>query len=323
MTSAPSPDVRTDGIPIIDIAPLRDGSDAISVGKALHQASRDVGFIYVKNHGIPEDVISDAHELALNFFRLPDSAKGAVSISDKHRGWLGQGGAVMDDEMPSDLKESYLWGLENDEGLTPEDHPLRGPNLWPENLSGFRDVSRTYFDHAHRVAHELMTGFALGLGLEKDFFLKTSSKPLSRASYVYYPPQAAANENEAFGVGPHTDFGVLTVLWQDTVGGLQVQGLDGDWIDATPIDGTLIINVGDLLHRWTGGEYRSTRHRVINTSDQERLSLVLAYDPDPETLIDARQVVGDDALDVEDPITCGDYLIWRFDRAFAYRRDSK
>ena len=320
MSTVPSPTSPTDGIPVIDIAPLRDGSDAIGVGKALHQASRKVGFIYIKNHGIPEELVSEAHEAAMNFFRLPDSTKDEVSISDKHRGWLRQGGAVMDDGMPSDLKESFLWGLEDDDGQTPEDHPLRGPNLWPQDLKGFRDISRDYFGHAHRVAHELMKGFALGLELEEGFFMKTTSKPLSRASYVYYPPQPAASENIAFGVGPHTDFGVITVLCQDSVGGLQVQGLDGGWIDATPIEGTLIVNVGDLLHRWTGGEYRSTPHRVINTSDRERLSLVLAYDPDPETLIDARQLLGERAQDVEAPITCGDYLIWRFGRAFSYRQ---
>ena len=99
----------------------------------------------------------------------------------------------------------------------------------------------------------------------------------------------------------------------------RVQGLDGEWIHAPPIEGTLIVNVADLLARWTGGAYRSTPHRVVNASGRERLSLVVAYDPDPETLIDARQIFGDDLEAADEPITCGDYLLWRFGRAFAYR----
>jgi isopenicillin N synthase-like dioxygenase len=176
-----------------------------------------------------------------------------------------------------------------------------------------------YFRQAHEVAHHLMRGFALGLGLEDDFFLRSSSTPLSRASFVYYPQQPEDMGEDQFGVGPHTDFGMLTVLCQDSVGGLQVEDINGDWIHAPPIDGALIVNVGDLLARWTDGAYKSTPHRVVNSSGRERLSLVLAFDPDPETLIDAREVFGAGHVAKEDPITCGDYLIWRFGKAFSYR----
>ena len=126
-------------------------------------------------------------------------------------------------------------------------------------------------------------------------------------------------ENQ-FGVGPHTDFGVLTVLCQDNVGGLQVEDINGEWIEAPPIEGTLIVNVADLLARWTQGEYKSTPHRVVNSSGRERLSLVLAFDPDPDTVIDARDVFGDDFEAKEPPITCGEYLEWRFEKAFSYRK---
>lgn len=310
---------KTITIPVVDIGPLRDGSDPVSVGSALHEASRDIGFIYVKNHGIPGDLIERAHSAAIEFFRQSQHDKERVSISENHRGWLRLGGAVMAEDMPHDLKESYLWGPDENSSLM--DHPLRGPNLWPEDLRDFREVSRIYFDLAHQVAETLMKGFAFGLGLDEGFFLNSKSPPLSRASYVYYPSQPASAPGGQFGVGPHTDFGVLTVLYQDSVGGLQVQRLDKSWIDAPPLDGTLVVNVGDLLHRWTAGEYRSTPHRVINSSRKERLSIVFAYDPGPETLIDARDVVGQNAENLENPITCGDYLTWRFKRAFAYRRN--
>ena len=126
---------------------------------------------------------------------------------------------------------------------------------------------------------------------------------------------------DQFGVGPHTDFGVLTVLCQDSTGGLQVEDANGDWIEAPPVEGTLIVNVADLLARWTDGAYKSTPHRVVNSSGRERLSLVLAYDPDPGTTIDARDVFGPDHAASHPPITCGDYLTWRFGKAFSYRKD--
>ena len=111
------------------------------------------------------------------------------------------------------------------------------------------------------------------------------------------------------------------MLCQDSVGGLQIEDANGDWIEAPPIDGTLIVNVADLLSRWTDGAYRSTPHRVINNSGRERVSLVLAYDPDPDTMIDARDVYGTDHASAPDPITCGDYLVWRFEKAFSYRSE--
>jgi isopenicillin N synthase-like dioxygenase len=180
-------------------------------------------------------------------------------------------------------------------------------------------VSMKYFARAHDVAHHLMRGFALGLGLDPGFFLRTSSAPLSRASYVYYPAQPASMGADQFGVGPHTDFGVLTVLCQDQTGGLQVQDINGEWLQAPPVEGTLIVNVADLLSRWTAGAYKSTPHRVVNSSGRERLSLVLAWDPDPDTVIDAHEIFGPDHA-AEEAITCGDYLTWRFERAFSYRK---
>ena len=144
---------------------------------------------------------------------------------------------------------------------------------------------------------------------------------MSRASLVYYPDQPTEMGEMQFGVSEHTDFGLLTILCQDSVGGLQIKGLDGQWFHAPPIEGTLIVNVADLLSRWTGGIYKSTPHRVVNSSGQERLSIVLAFDPDPETLINPGEIPEIEKNINEDPITCGDYLIWRFSKAFSYRKN--
>ena len=304
-------------IPVIDITALRDGSDPLSVARAMHAASTDLGFIYISGHGIPDQVIEDARTSAYDFFRGSEQEKSRVLISVNHRGWLGQGGAKMGDDARDDLKESFLWGHEGDSG---DRHPLRGNNQWPDFVPAMRRSGMAYFDQVHEVARHLMRGFALGLDLDENFFLQHSDAPLSRMACVYYPEQPEDMGENQFGVGPHTDFGVLTVLCQDDTGGLQVEALNGDWVHAPPIPGTLIINVADLLARWTDGAYRSTPHRVVNTSGHERMSLVLAFDPNPETMIDSRDVFGKDHPAREQPITCGDYLNWRFEKAFSYRK---
>ncbi len=320
MTYATARKTLAEEIPVIDITPLRDGSDPVSVARALHAASQGLGFIYVRGHGIPEKTISDARAAAYALFLADPAEKESIRVSDRHRGWLGRGGAKMQDDAKVDLKESFIWGFEDASGKTPEDHPLRGQNRWPGFLPGLKEVAMDYFHQAHGVAHHLMRGFALGLDLPDDFFLRSADRPLSRCSFVYYPPQEAGLGADQFGVGPHTDFGVLTVLCQDDVGGLQVQDTSGEWIEAPSIPGTLLVNVADLLSRWTDGAYKSTLHRVVNSSGRERMSLVLAFDPNPETLIDPRDVFGPDHVSAEPPITCGDYLVWRFGKAFAYRR---
>lgn len=321
MAYARAKTMQPDAIPVIDLAPLREKSDASSVANALHNASKGLGFIYVKGHGIQQRTIDNARNAAYTFFRADESQKKAVSISKHHRGWLKPGAAKMGDKAKVDLKESFIWGLQDEHGNTPTDHPLRGPNQWPASQPALEAAAMQYFHLAHDVATVLMQSFAQGLHLDRDFFLKTADKPLSRASFVYYPTQPESSGDEQFGVGPHTDFGVLTVLCQDDTGGLQVQDINGDWIHAPPIDGTLVINVGDLLSRWTNGEYKSTPHRVVNTSGRERLSLVLAFDPNPETLIDANTIPGLNTT--EAPITCGDYLQWRFAKAFSYRNSKE
>ena len=306
-------------VPIIDITPLRNGSNPTRVAQQLHDASKNLGFIYIKGHGIPNQTIDAIRKDGLTFFRSKSSQKHQVKISQHHRGWLGYGGAKMKEDAKADLKESFLWGHQNKKGNTNGDHPLRGPNVWPKFIPSLEKNAMAYFQYADQLARYLLKGFALGLNLEDDFFIKKSDKPLSRASLVYYPAQPNSLGSEQFGVSSHTDFGVLTILCQDMTGGLQIQDLDGEWFHAPPIKGTIIVNVADLLSRWTGGEYKSTPHRVVNTSGKERISIVLAFDPNSETIIDPREVLNDGYDGNEKPISCGDYLIWRFKRAFSYR----
>ena len=319
MSYAYAKELDTKKIPIIDIASLRDGSNKISVAKKLHQANKNLGFLYISNHGISNKTITKTRQYGLQFFNKKIEEKETVKITKKHRGWLGFGGAQMKDDAKADLKESFLWGYQDENGKSLEDHPLRGQNLWPSFLPSLQENCMDFFNQADLLAKDLLRGFAIAMNLNENFFLKNTSRPLSRASLVFYPSQPEKMGIDQFGVGPHTDFGTLTILCQDDVGGLQVQDINGEWFHAPPIQDTIIVNVADLLSRWTGGEYKSTPHRVVNSSTKERLSLVLAFDPNPETMIDPKEVHGKSFNSEEDPISCGDYLIWRFGKAFSYR----
>ena len=308
-------------VPVIDIKKINSAFNKIDIAKELYKASTDLGFIYIKNHDISENLINDLRKDGLNFFRSSTDDKSKVLITKKHRGWLGFGGAKMGDKAKPDLKESFIWGYQYDDGSLPDDHQLRGVNKWPKFLPSLQQNAMSYFHQINELAKNLLTCFAMGLNLKENFFIRNCNAPLSRASLVYYPDQPKEMGEMQFGVSEHTDFGLLTILCQDSVGGLQIKGLDGQWFHAPPIDGTLIVNVADLLSRWTGGIYKSTPHRVVNSSGQERLSIVLAFDPDPETLINPGEIPEIEKNINEEPITCGDYLIWRFNKAFSYRKN--
>ena len=317
--------LRADEVPVIDIGPLRDGSDRQGVGADLARAASEVGFLYVRNHGVDAATIESARGAGLEFFRLPAADKQAARTNRFHHGWLRPDSTKMHDDALPDLKESFNWGVEPEPesefgaGLAPP-NPLAGPNVWPAALPALEPGLRPWFDAASACAEDLLRGFASGAGLDPEHFIRHRDRPLSRGSLQYYPPHPRDAGADRFGVAPHTDFGMLTVLAQDDVGGLEIQRLSGEWVAVPPLPGTLVVNVGDLLERWSNGKFHSTVHRVINRSGRERLSLVLAYDPNFETLVDPRAFCASGEVARDEPILCGDYLLWRFEKAFSYRR---
>ena len=308
-----------DEVPVIDMGPLRDGSDPGGVGAELARAAAETGFLYVRNHGVDAAAIESARRVAFEFFRLPRSARQEARINRFHHGYLGPGSTQMYDDARPDLKESFNWGLEIDPGAA-QPNPLAGPNVWPAALPGLRPGVHPWFGAASACAEDLLRGFALGAGLDAEHFIRHCDRPLSRGSLQYYPPHPRGAGDDRFGVAAHTDFGMLTVLAQDDVGGLDIQRPAGEWVAMPPLPDTLVVNIGDLLERWSNRRFRSTVHRVINTSGRERLSLVLAYDPNFETVVDPGAFCAGDETPRDEPVLCGDYLLWRFERAFAYRR---
>jgi isopenicillin N synthase-like dioxygenase len=310
-------------IPVIDVAPLRGGQGAAisTVGTALRRASSEIGFFYVRNHGVPDSLIERADAAARRFFSLPLEDKLRVCINRHHHGFLRVGEAKMATDAKVDLKESFVWGLDlpdaNPDRLA---NPFLGPNNWPDFMPELRSALYPFFEAMSDCAQMLMRAFAVGLALPEDTFLKNCSKPISRSSVIYYPPQPPTLGQEQFGVSPHTDYGCLTLLWQDDVGGLEVRNVNGEWLTAHPIPGTLVVNVGDLLERWTNDKFVSTPHRVVNRRGVDRHSMVLAFDPDFETVVDPAATCGIGEPPKYEPVLCGDYVLRRFDEAFAYRR---
>lgn len=312
-------------LPLIDMTGVRerDPQSIQRAGAAIRQACVDIGFFYIVNHGVPQAVIDRAMAAAKTFFAHPVETKRGVAVNKRHRGWHALGGALMYEATKPDHKEFFSIGLE-----LPEDDPsvlagqaLRGPNQWPAFMPELQDVLGEYYREIGRAGADLLCAVAAGLGIEEDFFVDKYTKPLQRTQMVYYPPHPPRAENDQFGVAPHTDYGCITLLYQDNSGGLQVRELGSQrWIDATPIEGSLVVNVGDLLGRWSNDRFRSTLHRVINVSGHERYSIATFFDPTYEANVDPQDLGVAAADSLYPAVAAGDYILKRIDDSMSYRK---
>ena len=324
MTYAVSKTIEIEKIPVIDVKPLRAGTleNAHSVALEIRKAAEEIGFFYIRNHGVPESVIKQSYSAAKDFFNLPKVVKNNVKINSNHHGYLCFGEAKMEQAESVDLKESFVWGLDlpDEHPSVTMENPFLGRNQWPVEIPEFKESVYPFFEAGLQCGFDMMRAFALGMGLPEDSFLKTTDEPIARSSIIHYPPQSEDLGDEHFGVAPHTDYGCLTLLWQDQVGGLEVQNREGEWVTAHPIENTIVVNVGDLLMRWTNEGFKSTPHRVVNRKGQERYSMVIAWDPNFDTIVDPSVVCQNGALPLYSPLSCGDYVLSRFDSSFSYRQ---
>jgi isopenicillin N synthase-like dioxygenase len=311
--------MATDRLPIIDMSGLadRDPARLAEAGREIKAACATVGFFYVRNHGVPQDAIDGMLAAARGFFALPNDVKQQAKAIN-HRGYIGYGDALMKDAALPDLKESYVFGLERAADDAEAGKPLRGQNVWPDGAPGMQQNFTRFYDEICRCGHHLLGAIAVALGHEPGFFDDKYVRPLARTNVIHYPPHPVDSRVEQFGGAAHTDYGVVTLLLQDEAGGLQVQSPHGDWIEAAPIDGTLVVNIGDLLQRWSNDRLRSNMHRVINRSGRERYSVATFFDCDYDVTTDPRD------FDLEGepsypPVKAGDYVLGRVREAFAYR----
>jgi len=310
-------------IPVVDIGSYRDATDKASVVDAVRQAATDTGFLYISGHGVPDDLIALAFEQSAAFFALSSDLKQTVKINSSHRGYIGLNNATYSDEVKPNFNETFLMGLD----LGPDDPdvkagiPMHGPNQWPEGAIEFRNTMEAYHARLMRLGFQMLGIFSLALGLPEHFFAQHFSKPMPFVRLLHYPPQPSTRAENEFGIAPHTDYGFMTILSQDEVGGLQVRRRGGGWIDAPYIPGTFVVNIADMLMQWTNDTWVSTPHRVINTSGRERYSIPFFFDPTYNTVVECIPSCRSPERPVKyAPITWGDYLKRRFDETYAYRK---
>lgn len=248
----------------------------------IDAACREVGFLAIAHHGAPDSLRRRVIDLCAEFFSLPAGQKEQVSMSRggaAWRGWFPLGGELTSGL--ADLKEGYYFGRE----LPPDPRPMHGPNLWPAQPAGLRDAVTEWMEVMEQIGQRVLTLMAEGLGLPASFFadgLTADPTPLFRV--FCYPPHPTGDDTH-WGVGEHTDYGLITLLAHDGTPGLEVRTSDG-W-ETAPYDPSLLIcNLGDMLDRLTGGRYRSTAHRVRNHGGHDRYSLPFFLDPGWEAMID-------------------------------------
>jgi isopenicillin N synthase-like dioxygenase len=309
-------------LPVIDVS-----GDVDAVAAQIDDACRDVGFFFVVGHGVPLELQTRVDSLAREFFALPNEEKAAVEMrrgGRAWRGWFPVGGELTSGE--ADMKEGLYFGQE----LAASDTPLHGPNLFPTRPPGLRDAVLDYIDAVTGLGHLLLRRMARGLGLDEQWFDRNLTKdPLVLFRIFHYPP--LPNGDERWGVGEHTDYGLITILYQDPSGGLAVRGPHG-WIDVPPIPDAFVVNLGDMLERMTQGRYKSTPHRVRNTYGVDRLSFPMFLDPAWDAEVLPVPVEGaarrDDSSERWDGAsvhewsgTYGDYLLTKVGRVFPELRD--
>lgn len=269
-------------LPIIDIEPLVIGiGDRTSVAAQIAHACRASGFFYIVGHHVDESLQRKLEDLSRSFFAQDLERKLGIGMEKGGRAWRGYfpvGGELTSGK--PDLKEGLYFGaeLDVDHPLVISGTPMHGPNLFPDNVPLFRESVLEYMTAMTRLGHTLMKGIALSLGLNESYFAERyTNDPLILFRIFNYPVHAGVHD-QSWGVGEHTDYGLLTILKQDRTGGLQVKSKSG-WVDAPSVPGSFVCNIGDMLDRMTGGLYRSTPHRVRSPSKHDRLSFPFFFDP--------------------------------------------
>lgn len=327
-------------IPTIDLEPFATGatlpSDTASlVAAEIDAALQEVGFVTVVGHGLDPEVNHRFFDAMRAFFALPIEEKERIAIgrSEHHRGYVGfeaeslDGALGNDDDAigtatVGDLKETLDTGVDHppDHPLVVAGTPLHGPNQWPD-LDGFRTAYDDYFDAVIEVARRVQRGLATALGLHPDFFEDQPGDTMYHLRLIHYPPRSRMTPAPGqLGCGVHTDYGTVTVLADDGVGGLQVRRRSGEWIDVDVPDDHLVVNIGDLMAIWTNDRWVSNPHRVVNPPGVDRYSSPLFVTPPFHLRIETLPTcLADGETPRHAPLVSGPYLLSRFDGTHAYR----
>lgn len=321
MTNAPD----FTSIPVIDISPLYgdDLAGARAVAADIRRASVEAGFFYIRGHHMPPDLMRATLMASKFFFSRPDAEKRAIQVNGAHRGYVPFAQTTLGRQYKADLKESFNFAFPfaADDPDVVAGKPLIGVNQWPQGEEVWRSVLEDYYRTLFEVGQRVLEGFALALDAPRTYFRDLYKRPLVRTRLLHYPPQPEGSGEDQFGAAPHTDWGCMTLLWQDQVGGLQVGNRAGQWIDAPYIEGTFVVNIGDMLERWSNDLFVSTPHRVVNASGRERYSIPMFYDPDFDTVVECLPNCSGPGNPPKYPRTvAGEYITAKYDEAYAYRK---
>ncbi|RMD48349.1 MAG: isopenicillin N synthase family oxygenase [Alphaproteobacteria bacterium] len=315
--------IALDAVPVVDFAGWSgDAAARDGVARAIDHALTNIGFMYLSGHGVPERLRADAFRVAREFFARPQDEKMALHISRSGpalHGYTEFFGENADPGRTRDYKEIFDLGREAKDGRV---RPFFGPTPWPTHPPDFREVMTAWHDAMLDLALRLMRAIARALGLPEDRFDPWLTEPIGIQRMLHYPPQEAAEDESLIGIGAHTDYGLLTILAQDEVGGLQVMNRDGDWIEAPPIPGTFVINIGDIMQRLTNDRYLANLHRVVNISGRDRYSLPFFFDFDYETVVaPLPECCGPDNPPRYEPIVSGEHKWRRYLASFPHLRE--
>ena len=274
-------------INVIDLSDLFKGEDTTQLAKDFADAYGKTGFGYVINHGVDPSLRRAVFDASERFHALPEPDKQAIALDATHRGYIAINTST---DVNSDLAEvtkpnqSASFMMMREDAVADPDVYLSGPNQWP-TLPGFRQACDTYANAMTGLGRKLMSLVLDAIHVTDKSILDAFDVPTLWLRLLHYPPQPPQAPEDLYGSAPHKDFGCLTLLAQDDVGGLQVQTPAGQWVDAPPSDDAFIVNVGDMLHRMSNGRLLSTPHRVINTSGRERYSVPFFFDPNVSATI--------------------------------------
>lgn len=319
-------------VPVIDLTPWFEGNDdaRTAVACEVDKALQDVGFLLVTGHGVPAALRDALRDQARAFFALPEAAKRHYLDSGAGRGWVPPGAeangnadpysADPDKDAVADLKESYGIGVDRTTGNPDIDRLWFPPNVWPEELPEFESLALEYLSRMNHLADELLRLCAAAIGLpDADFFTRHTGNATQSLFLNWYPPlgHVGAPGEDQFRIGPHTDFGTVTVLDREQGrGGLQVWTEKDGWEDAPWVEGALTINTGDLLSRWSGGRWKSNRHRVLppqaEAPDEDLVSLIYFYEADADAVVESLQPPYGRPND-QGPVVAGDFIRERLD----------
>jgi isopenicillin N synthase-like dioxygenase len=314
-------------IPIIDISGIDEREALERVAPAVRDACVDTGFFYLTGHGISQSLIDAAFAASRWLHARPDAEKLAIKLNRWHRGYQPLASSTLKSSQrfapaqhPNQL-ESFLLRHE----LSPDapgygTRPLMGPNQWPADAM-FRDAITRYDAAVRALGHRMLRIFAVAVGEAPGFFDRFFAPASTALRLIHYPPLPEARPDELYGIHPHTDYGFLTLLVQEDVGGLEVRRPDGSWIQAQPMPGTFVLNVGDVLARWTNDRFNSTPHRVVTAgANRDRYSIAMFFDPHIDALVEGLPRFVREAGGAKYPsIRYGDYYEMRLEANYPDR----